>query len=142
MIFFPDVSQAFIQASWADLPEDIGKIYIRPPEGVQEDEDTVYEVVRPLYGIPASARALHFTLARWFRERGFVPAGFEESVFVRKAGGRYKADILVSSHIDDLLTACKDEEVLRLFKQDFLATFEGTDDGDAQDYLGCEVLRD
>jgi len=69
-----DVAQAFIQSNWADLPEDIGTIYITPPDGVQEDEDVVYRVVRPLYGIPSSARALHFTLVRWFREQGFTQA--------------------------------------------------------------------
>ena len=137
-----DVAQAFIQASWSDLPEDTRTIYITPPEGVDENPDVVYRVVRPLYGIPSSARALHFTLVRWFREQGFTQAGFEESVFIRKAGGRYKEDIYVSSHIDDLLTACKDPATLALFKQDFLAAFEGTDDGPVEDYLGCEVVRD
>eukprot|EP00961_Rhodomonas_salina_P292420 3932930-Rhodomonas_salina.1 len=34
-----DISQAFIQASWADLPEDIGKIYIRPPRCYDEEPD-------------------------------------------------------------------------------------------------------
>ena len=66
-----DISQAFIQASWSDLPEDIGDIYITPPRGYPEDPDVVYRVLRPLYGIPSSARALHFTLAKWFREQGF-----------------------------------------------------------------------
>eukprot|EP00961_Rhodomonas_salina_P288677 3901355-Rhodomonas_salina.1 len=63
-----DITQAFIQASWSDLPEDIGDIYITPPRGYNEDPDVVYRVVLPLYGIGASARALHYTLARWFRE--------------------------------------------------------------------------
>jgi len=54
-----DLSQAFIQASWADLPEKAPQIFIRPPDGWDEDPDVVYEVLRPLYGIPSSARALH-----------------------------------------------------------------------------------
>jgi len=55
-------SQAFIQASWDDLPEDVPQIFIKPPEGWDEEPGTVYEVLRPLYGIPSSARALHYTL--------------------------------------------------------------------------------
>ena len=57
-----DFSQAFIQADWKDLPEETPQIFIRPPQGWPEEEGVVYEVLRPLYGIPSSARALHFTL--------------------------------------------------------------------------------
>jgi len=73
-----DFSQAFIQASWDDLPEDIPQIFIRPPVGYDEEPGVVYEVLRPLYGIPSSARALHFTR------------------------------ILMSAHIDDTLILCED----------------------------------
>jgi len=62
-----DFSQAFIQASWDDLPEDTPQIFIRPPSGWDEDPGVVYEVLRPLYGIPSSARALHFTQIRGYR---------------------------------------------------------------------------
>ena len=57
-----DFSQAFIQADWKDLPEETPQIFIRPPQGWDEEEGVVYEVQRPLYGIPSSARALYFTL--------------------------------------------------------------------------------
>ena len=52
-----DFSQAFIQANWKDLPEETPQIFIRPPQGWDEEE-----VLRQLYGIPSSAWALHFTL--------------------------------------------------------------------------------
>mmetsp|Transcript_62276 Transcript_62276/g.129140 ORF Transcript_62276/g.129140 Transcript_62276/m.129140 type:complete len:194 (-) Transcript_62276:86-667(-) len=45
-----------------DEPESAPQIFIRPPAGWPEEPDVVYEVLRPLYGIPSSARALHFTL--------------------------------------------------------------------------------
>eukprot|EP00961_Rhodomonas_salina_P095076 1278973-Rhodomonas_salina.1 len=38
-----DITQASIQANWADLPKDIGKVYISQPQGVDEDEGIVYE---------------------------------------------------------------------------------------------------
>eukprot|EP00961_Rhodomonas_salina_P288968 3904794-Rhodomonas_salina.1 len=46
-----DITQAFIQANWADLPEGIGKVYISPPPGVEEEDGVVYEVLRPCTGI-------------------------------------------------------------------------------------------
>eukprot|EP00961_Rhodomonas_salina_P169644 2285927-Rhodomonas_salina.1 len=33
-----DITQAFILANWADLPEGIGKVYISPPPGVEEED--------------------------------------------------------------------------------------------------------
>eukprot|EP00961_Rhodomonas_salina_P000591 8506-Rhodomonas_salina.1 len=68
-----DLAQAFIQADKLDEGVN-GLIFVRPPQGATEDGDVVYEVCRPLYGIPSSARALHLTLSRWFKDQGFVTA--------------------------------------------------------------------
>eukprot|EP00961_Rhodomonas_salina_P071014 953547-Rhodomonas_salina.1 len=55
-------SQAFIQADWALLPEKVPQFFIRPPTGWDEEPGVVYKCLHPLYGHPASARALHFTV--------------------------------------------------------------------------------
>ena len=96
-----DFSQAFIQADWKDLPEKTPQIFIRPPQGWPEEEGVVYEVLRPLYGIPSSARALHFTLDRWMTDNLFVPSNFEESVWQRPADDIFPHNITISAHIDD-----------------------------------------
>eukprot|EP00961_Rhodomonas_salina_P082141 1104687-Rhodomonas_salina.1 len=58
-----DLAQAFIQAD--KLDEGVNdRIFVRPLQGATEDSDTVYKVLRPLYGIPSSARALHLTLSK------------------------------------------------------------------------------
>ena len=79
----------------------------------------VYEVTRPLYGIPSSARALHLTLSKWISQ-GFVTAGFEDSVWVREAGGDYDHQLIVSAHIDNTLMACESVDTLEKFKAAFL----------------------
>jgi len=68
--------------------EDMPQVFIRPPSGWTEEPGVVYEVLRPLYGIPSSARALHFTLDKWL-----------------------------------------------------LSRFEGTNEGEVKEYLGCAVER-
>eukprot|EP00961_Rhodomonas_salina_P182115 2458259-Rhodomonas_salina.2 len=60
-----------------------GRVFITPPKGSNEEPDTVFEVLRQLYGIPSSARALHLTLTKWFKSQGFTTAGFEDSIWVR-----------------------------------------------------------
>ena len=57
-----NLSQAFIKVDWADLPEQQQQIFICPSQGWTEEPDTVYEVLRPLYGIPSPGSALHFTM--------------------------------------------------------------------------------
>eukprot|EP00961_Rhodomonas_salina_P187453 2530669-Rhodomonas_salina.1 len=108
-----DLSQAFIQASWADLPEAVPQVFIRPPSGWDEDPGVVYEVCSPLYGHPASARCLHYTLDRFMCESGFNKTGFEESVWIRPAGGEFQHTIYMSAHIDDTLILCEDLDTLQ-----------------------------
>eukprot|EP00961_Rhodomonas_salina_P192913 2603144-Rhodomonas_salina.1 len=133
-----DLAQAFIQAD--KLDEGVNwLIFIRPPQGAVEDADTVFEVCRPLYGIPSSARALHLTLSHWFKEEGFTTAGFEDSVWVREAGGKYVHQLIVSAHIDDTLMACESLYTLQAFKSEFLTRFEGTNEGEVTTYPALVV---
>eukprot|EP00961_Rhodomonas_salina_P240269 3246507-Rhodomonas_salina.1 len=48
----------------------------------------------------------------------------------------------MSAHIDDTLILCEDLTTLQKFKALMLARFEGTNEGDVTEYLGCEVIRD
>ena len=137
-----DITQAFIQSEWQYLPEGIpSRIFILPPDGVAEEAGYLYEICKPLYGIPNSARALHFTLDNFMKSQGFVAAGFEDSVWVCNPSSKYAHQIIVSAHIDDLLVSCAHEGTLTDFKQAFLKRFDGTDDGPLTEYLGCEVIR-
>ena len=50
-----DFTQACIQGEWEALPEEMPQVFIKPPPGWTEEPGVVYEVLRPLYGIPSSA---------------------------------------------------------------------------------------
>ena len=68
-----DFTQAFIQAD--RLPEGVnGRLFISPPPGSPHANTSgiVYEVLRPLYGVPSSPRALHKTLDCYFKSEGFT----------------------------------------------------------------------
>ena len=73
---------------------------------------------------------------------GFEHVGFEESVWVRPKGGKYGEDMNVSTHVDDCLICCKSTTTMSKFKQELLTRFQGTDEGEVKEYLGCEVIRD
>ena len=78
----------------------------------------------------------------YFKSEGFDTIGFEESVWVRPAGGKYAEDIYVSAHVDDCLLSCKSADVMNRFKKDLLSRFVGTDEGEVTEYLGCQLVRD
>eukprot|EP00961_Rhodomonas_salina_P138446 1862213-Rhodomonas_salina.1 len=131
-----DLSQAFIQADKIEKGVN-GLFFITPPVGYDEEPWVVYEVCRPLYGVASSSRALHLTLAAWMKHQGFQTAGFEESIWVRPADATYEHQIIMSTHIDDNLMACKSLDTLNKFKKSFLSRFDWTDDKDVNTYLGC-----
>ena len=137
-----DIEQAFLQADKLDEGVN-GRYFINPPPGSPEagNKDIVYEVLKPLYGSPSSPRALHKTMDAYFKSEGFDTIGFEESVWVRPAGGKYSEEIVVSAHVDDCLLSCKSAKVMSQFKAELLSRFAGTDEGEVTEYLGCELIR-
>eukprot|EP00961_Rhodomonas_salina_P038514 517548-Rhodomonas_salina.2 len=135
------LAQAFIQADKLDEGVN-GQVFITLPKGSNEEPDTVFKVLLQLYEIQSRARALHLTLTKWFKSQGFATAGFEDSIWVRKAGGEYEDCLIVSAHINDSLMACKSLATLEKFKAEFLTRFEGTDEGKVSTYLGAELIRD
>eukprot|EP00961_Rhodomonas_salina_P191773 2587836-Rhodomonas_salina.2 len=138
-----DITQVFIQSEWQCLPEgNPSQIFIHPPDGVTEERGVVYEVLKPLYCIPNSALALHFTPDDFIKSQGFVAAGFEDSVWVCEPNEVYREQLIVSAHIDDLLVSCADLPTLNMFKAAFLSHFDGTDDGQLTEYLVCKVIID
>ena len=136
-----DIEQAFLQADKLDEGVN-GRYFINPPPGIPEagNRDVVYEVLKTLYGSPSSPRALHKTMDAYFKSEGFDTIGFEESVWVRPAGGKYAEDIYVPAHVDDCLLSCKSADVMTRFKKDLLRRFVGTDEGEMTEYLGIGRL--
>ena len=134
-----DISQAFVQGDL--LPGDgyQGKVYISPPKGFDEDPDYVYELRRPLYGMPSAARAWHTTMSSYLKDQGCKTVGFERSMWTTVRNGH---TILITAHIDDFILACSDRATLDDFRTALLARFDGTYEGEIHSYLGCEIRRE
>eukprot|EP00961_Rhodomonas_salina_P039396 529613-Rhodomonas_salina.1 len=73
------------------------------------------------------------------KSEGFTQSGFEDSVWIREADARLPHRVLMSAHIDDTLILCEDLDTLTKFKALMLTLFEGTDEGEVTEYLGCNV---
>ena len=134
-----DISQAFTQGEL--LPGDgyMGKVYVSPPPGYDEDPDMVWLLQKPLYGMPSAARAWHKTMSAFLRREGCITAGFEKSMWTLELNGHR---ILLAAHIDDFVLACADRPTLDAFRMRLLEAFAGTYEGPLSVYLGCEIGRD
>ena len=134
-----DISQAFVQGDL--LPGDgyNGKVYISAPPGYDEDPNYVYQLRRPLYGMPSAARAWHHTMSAYLKSQGCKLVGFERSMWTVVKEGHV---ILITAHIDDFIIACADRTVLDEFRTALLQRFEGTYEGEVHTYLGCEIMRE
>ena len=131
-----DFTQGFIQA---DLPKDGKPIYISPPPGVEEEEGVVYQVLRPLYGMPHSGRCLHVTWSNWLKSEGFSKVGYEGSMWAKNDG---EDTILIATHVDDSIVTGSSPEKLDAFIDRLKSRFDATAEMDVSDFLGMEWERD
>mmetsp|Transcript_20028 Transcript_20028/g.40794 ORF Transcript_20028/g.40794 Transcript_20028/m.40794 type:complete len:140 (+) Transcript_20028:342-761(+) len=74
------------------------------------------------------------------KENKFKQSGFEESVWVLRADEQFPHIIHLSAHINDTLILCENTDTLQNFKTHFLTRFEGTDEGEVTEYLGCDIV--
>ena len=65
-----DTNQAFVQGDLLPGDGHHGKVYISAPPGFDEDPNYVYQLRRPLYGMPSAARAWHHTMSAYFKSEG------------------------------------------------------------------------
>ena len=46
----------------------------------------------------------------------------------------------MSGHVDDCLIVCKSNDIMSTFKKEILTRVIGTDEGEVNEYLGCELI--
>ena len=132
-----DLTQGFIQA---ELPKDGKAIYISPPPGHVEEPDVVYQVLKPLYGMPHSGRCLHVTWSKWLEGQGFQKAGYEGAMWSRKDSDG--DTILVATHVDDSIVTGSNDDKTDTFVREMLDRFDGTCERNLTEMLGMEWERD
>ena len=134
-----DISQAFLQGDL--LPGDgrRGRVFIAPPPGHPEEEGIVWQLLKPLYGMPQSARCWHLTMSNWLKNEGFNTVGYEKSMWCKEENGH---KILMGSHIDDFIICSTSRQMLDHFRKRLLEKFDGDYLGPINHYLGCEIERD
>ena len=100
----------------------------------------VYQVLKPLYGMPHSGRCLHVTLSYWLESQGFQKAGYEGAMWSRKDNDG--DTILVATHVDDSIVTGSEDDKTDTFVREMLDRFDGTCERNLTEMLGMEWERD
>ena len=132
-----DISQAFTQAD--DLRSD-SQLYIHPPYGLEYTPDTVWKLVKPLYGLSIAPKAWADTLKKFIIGYGFKSVNNSDTFFVLDTPEGESMHLVF--HVDDLLFNFSSDELGLKFKYDLLSRFDGTDDGPVHTFVGINVERD
>jgi hypothetical protein len=128
-----DIVAAFLNG---DLEE---TIYMEPPEGSGISNDKVLRLNKALYGLKQSPRCFNKSLDKWLQEQGFKATNGDPCLYHRSIDHH---TILISLHVDDQLIASNNRPQLDEFKRQLNGTFECSDSGAANYFLGFNITRD
>ena len=78
-------------------------------------------------------------MSTFLKQSDYSKVGYEESMWKTTVNGY---DILLTTHIDDFILACRDRPTLDDFRSRLLDHFDGSYEGEIRTYLGCEMERD
>lgn len=126
-----DIVTAFL---YGLLDEDV---YVSQPTGFIENPELVCHLLKALYGLKQAPRVWYGVLHAYLKELGFQYTESDHSVFVSKDKLYY-----IAVYVDDLLLFGPDTKIINSIKDKLKKRFEMTDLGDAQHYLGVEIIRE
>lgn len=139
-----DFTGAFLNAklepgTWVRLPawgNQYLPAHLRNPTG-----GPVYaHLEKALYGLKEAPRAWHKTLLETLRQKGYENSPADAAIYVRISKDGRRTWLLV--FVDDVLVAAERLEDVEAAKAELLATYKGTDKGEARSFLGMSIERD
>jgi hypothetical protein len=134
-IYQLDVKSAFLNGILEE------EIYVEQPQGfvVKGNESKVLRLRKALYGLKQAPRAWYSRIDQYFMDRGFRRSKSEPTLYI-KTQGQYDT-LIVSLYVDDLIYTGNNITLINGFKEDMMKTFEMTDLGLRNYFLGIEVKQ-
>lgn len=105
------------------------EIYIKTPEGLKTNKDTVLKLKRSLYGLTESPKCWNERIDNFLKEKGFNRSGYDSCLYFTN-----KTWILI--YVDDILIIGEEKEIIEEFKREFKAKYLGK----MVKFLGMEIL--
>ena len=133
-----DVKTAFLNGN---LDEEI---YMKQPKGYVDTKnpDYVCKLQKSLYGLKQAARCWNSVIDQSFKDSGYVQNKADPCVYVKNITRSNKKSIMIIAiHVDDLILACNDAQMMETEKADLQRKFEMKDQGEAHHILGMCISR-
>ena len=129
-----DVKSAFLNGT---IEEDI---YVIQLEGYKKKgkESFVLKLTKALYGLKQVPRVWNSKLNKTMSDLGFSRSKLDTALYHK---GSEKTKLLVGIYVDELIITVLSEEQINKFKEEMMRTFEMTDLGLLNSYLGIEIKQ-
>nr|AAB70784.1 protease/reverse transcriptase [Volvox carteri f. nagariensis] len=129
-----DVKTAFLNG---DLAEEL---WMRQPPGYSNgDPSQACRLLKSVYGLKQAPRCWYEKLAAELGKLGYEPSASDPALFVKR-GSDGSIDVLV--HVDDMLVAADNPQLVAAAKAGIAGCFAVRDLGEARYYLGMEIVQD
>jgi hypothetical protein len=124
-----DISTAFLHGELSEV------VYVEQPPMLNDGADRVWRLKKSLHGLKQAGRQRYIKLTELLNKMGFMRAGYDPALFVRRKGSRLQYIFL---WVDDLLIVASQEECDNIFVQ-ALDEYKGRDFGEVSWVLGMEI---
>lgn len=134
LVHHMDVKTAFLNG---ELKEEI---YMKVPEGINNQNNYVCKLNKALYGLKQAARCWFEVFEKSLKEKGFQNSSVDRCIYVLNNGDVLK-NIYVVLYVDDLVIACAEIETMNNFKRYLMSRFEMSDLKEIKLFLGIKISR-
>ena len=127
-----DVATAFLNATLKE------EIYKKQPTGYEKegDEHLVCRLKKSIYGLKQSPRCWNTALDSHLKKMGFTQSKSEPCIYMSR-----KDTIYIGVYVDDMILAGKDENKLKMIKEELSARFNIKDLGKLSYFLGISIVQ-
>jgi len=112
------------------------KVYMKQPEGYDDNTGRVCELVKTIYGLKQSGREWNHKLDTTLKNLGYTRLYSDPCTYTRCDGENIS---IITVWVDDLLLFASSDDLMRKMKEEIKASWEVTDMGEPKKIIGIEI---
>ena len=114
------------------------KVYMRQPEGYEDDTDRICELLKTLYGLKQSGREWNIEFDKKMKEFGFNRISSDPCVYIKQDGNDV---VILTVWVDDILLFATSDKLIEQTISDLKSVWEVTDVGEPTKIVGIEITQ-
>ena len=114
------------------------KVYMRQPEGYEDDTDRICELLKSLYGLKQSGREWNKVFDKEMKKFGFNRLSSDPCVYIKRDGNEM---VILTVWVDDILLFATSDKLIEQTISDIRSVWEITDLGEPTKIVGIEITQ-